>query len=340
MAANNKENGMVSATISAPRTLPRKQEEDDDDQDDSLGQVVQDGVGGEVQQVASVDEGDNLHALRQNLVVQFLYFLMDAFQHGLCIVALLQHGDARNYIVVIDDSSVLAVIRLAKLAKPDLRSLRNDGYVFDPERRAGLGGNDGVLDVLDVLDQADFANVDLLQSGLDEAAACIGIVSGELLLHLGDAEPVGDQFVGIEAHLIFARGTAERVGVRDTGDGLQVLLYHPGFERLQVHHVVLGVRTLQCVEIDLADRAPVRPHLRHDSRRHVTCESRSSTRSRFSKSVVSSPKTISTVESPKIDHERTWATPGIPFITVSSGMVTCCSICSAEIPGHCAMTST
>ena len=71
---------------------------------------MQHGVGCEVQQVASVDEGNKLHALRQNLVIQFLYFLMDAFQHGLRIGALLQDCDTRNDIVVIDDFSVLAVV--------------------------------------------------------------------------------------------------------------------------------------------------------------------------------------------------------------------------------------
>ena len=40
------------------------------------------------------------------------------------------------------------------------------------------------------------------------------------------------------------------------------------------------------------------------------------------------------------ENDRKWATPGIPFIAVSSGMVTCCSICSAAIPGHCVMIST
>jgi hypothetical protein len=44
MAANNSENGMVAATISAPRTLPRKKEQDDRYQDHSFREVVQHGV--------------------------------------------------------------------------------------------------------------------------------------------------------------------------------------------------------------------------------------------------------------------------------------------------------
>ena len=40
------------------------------------------------------------------------------------------------------------------------------------------------------------------------------------------------------------------------------------------------------------------------------------------------------------ENERRAMTPGMPFITTSRGTVTCCSICSAEIPGHCVMIST
>ena len=214
-----------------------------------------------------IDEGNNLHALGQDLVIQFLYLFMDALEHGLRIRALLQSCDARRHIVVIDYFAVLAVVSPAKLAQPDLRALRYDGNVFHPKRRAALGCNDRVLDVLEVLDQTHFPDIDLLQPGFDEAAARIGVVIGELLLHLGDAEPVGDQFVRIEADLIFTRGAAEGVDIHDTRDGFQILFDHPGFERLQIHHVVLGVGAFQRVEIDLADRAPVRPHLGNDVRR-------------------------------------------------------------------------
>ena len=74
MAAKSSENGMVSATMRAPRALPRKRNRMIDDQDHSLGQVVQNGVGGEMQQVASVDEGYDLYPFGQNLVVQLFHF--------------------------------------------------------------------------------------------------------------------------------------------------------------------------------------------------------------------------------------------------------------------------
>ena len=71
---------MVAATISAPRTLPRNKKQNDRYQDHSFRQVVQHGVTGEVNQIAAIDEGNNLHARRQNVIVQFLHFLVDALQ--------------------------------------------------------------------------------------------------------------------------------------------------------------------------------------------------------------------------------------------------------------------
>ena len=74
MEANSSENGMVSATISAPRDIAQEQEQNDDDQDDAFGQVVQHGVGGEMHQVAAIEERNDLHAGGQNVVVQLLHF--------------------------------------------------------------------------------------------------------------------------------------------------------------------------------------------------------------------------------------------------------------------------
>ena len=115
--------------------------------------------------------------------------------------------------------------------------------------------------------QAHFADVDLLQARFDEAAAGVGVVVGELLLHLRQAQAVGDQLVGIDAHLVFARGAAEAGDVHDVGHGLEILLHHPVFERFQFHHVVLRIGAVQGEEVDLADGAPVGAHLRRDARR-------------------------------------------------------------------------
>src|SRR6266852_4199290 len=157
--------------------------------------------------------------------------------------------------------------RPGELAEPDLRALRDNGNIPHAQRSARLGDNDCVFYVLYIPDQADFADIDLLQTGFDEAATCIGVVVCELLLHLGEAQSVRDQFIGIHADLVFAGRTAETGNIDDIGDGLEVLFDYPIFDRFQLHHVVVGIRAFQREEVDLADGAPVAAHLWHDTGR-------------------------------------------------------------------------
>ncbi len=59
----------------------------------------------------------------------------------------------------------------------------------------------------------------MLQSGFHEAAARIGVVVGELLLHLCEAQSVGDQLVGIDPDLVLARRTTETRNIDDVRNG-------------------------------------------------------------------------------------------------------------------------
>src|SRR5713226_768740 len=157
--------------------------------------------------------------------------------------------------------------RPGELAQPDLWALRDDRDILHPQRSSAFGHDDRVRDVLYVPDQTHFPNIDLLQAGFDKAPARVGIVVCELLPHLGKAQSIRDQLIGINANLIFAGRTAETGDIDDVGDGLEVLFDHPVFDRFQLHHVVVRVRAFQREEVDLADRAPVRAHLWHDARR-------------------------------------------------------------------------
>src|SRR5208282_5424398 len=47
----------------------------------------------------------------------------------------------------------------------------------------------------------------------------------------------------------------------------KALLDDPVFNRLQLHRVICGIGAVQGEEINLADWAPIRPHLRHYVRR-------------------------------------------------------------------------
>ena len=160
-------------------------------------------------------------------------------------------------------------VALPDLAQANFGALRDGGDVLDPNGRAVRGLDDGVLDVLNAGVKAQRLHVDLLRALFNEAAAAVGVVVGDLLLDLADGEPVGDELFGIEPDLVFLGRTAEAGHVDDAGHALEVLLQRPVFERLLFHHVVGGICALQGVPEDLADGAPVGPHLRNESRRQV-----------------------------------------------------------------------
>ncbi len=58
----------------------------------------------------------------------------------------------------------------------------------------------------------------------------------------------------------------------------------------------------------------------------------------FQSLLESSSKMRITTDRPARETERRWVSCGIPFMAVSSGIVTCCSTSSAALPGHCVMT--
>ncbi len=124
-----------------------------------------------------------------------------------------------------------------------------------------------LLDVLDIAKEAHLADVDLLLPLLDETATGIDVVVGQLLFHLADTQPISDQLAGIDAHLVFARDSAEARDIHDAGDRLELLLQNPVLDRLQLHVVVGGIGAVQRVPVDLPDRTPVGADLRLQIRR-------------------------------------------------------------------------
>ena len=120
-------------------------------------------------------------------------------------------------------TSLSTVNGFADLAEPDLGALLDNRNILDADRRAGRCLDERVLNLLDILVKALGLHVDLLGAGDDEAAAGVGVVIGELLLHLGNAQAVGDQLIRIEADLIFLSGAAEAGNVDDAGNILELL---------------------------------------------------------------------------------------------------------------------
>ena len=143
-----------------------------------------------------------------------------------------------------------------------LRSLRHGGDIFHVQHGSVLGEDRGLFDISHVAEEALDANVYLLQTCFDEAAPGVGVVIGELLLDLADAQAVRDQRVRIHADLIFAGDAAEAGDIHHVGNGLELLFERPVLDGFQFHQVVLGIGALQRVPVNLADRTPVRAHLR------------------------------------------------------------------------------
>ncbi len=141
--------------------------------------------------------------------------------------------------------------------------MRNYPNVLHPHRRAILGQDDRLGDVLRAIHQSHGAHVDLLQAFLDKTSACVRIVVGELLLDLGQAQSVSDQFVRINAHLIFAGRTAEAGNIDNIRNRFEILFHDPVFQGLQFHRVIGRITAVQREEINLSDRTPVRSHLRN-----------------------------------------------------------------------------
>lgn len=192
---------------------------------------------------------------------------MDFPERRIGVRALAQQKGARNHIVIVDDPAILVMNGFRRLPQPDLGTLLDNGNVLDAQRGSVLGVNDSVLDVVNVADQAYFANINLLKALLDEAAAGIHVVVGELLLDLSQAEAIRNQLIGVYAYLIFTRGASETGDVDHIGNGFEILLDHPVFDRLQFHHVVARIGALQRVPIELTDGAPIRAHLRGNAGR-------------------------------------------------------------------------
>ena len=74
--------------------IAEKEKEDNHNQDHSHGQVVLNGLDGVGDELGAVEKGNDLHALGQDALVQFLDFGVNAVEDRIGVVALLQQDDA------------------------------------------------------------------------------------------------------------------------------------------------------------------------------------------------------------------------------------------------------
>ncbi len=90
-----------------------------------------------------------------------------------------------------------------------------------------------------------------------------------MLFYLADVQAISNQFVRIDANLVFPCGAAEATHIDDIGNRTELLLENPIFERFQRHHIETRVVALKRIPIDLPDRAVVRADLGLQSARQV-----------------------------------------------------------------------
>ena len=64
-------------------------------------------MGGVTEQVAAIEEGNDLDAGGKDVVVELGDFLVDAFEDSVGVVAFLQQDDAFDSVVVVDELAVL-----------------------------------------------------------------------------------------------------------------------------------------------------------------------------------------------------------------------------------------
>src|SRR6185312_3665017 len=121
------------------------------------------------------------------MLVQLVDFIVNRFERRVRIGALAQQYNAFHYVGIVEHLAIFTPDRPADLAEPDAIALRDGRDIFHAHRNAaGLRLDYRTCDVIDRAYQAQRAYVDLLQAGLDEAAAGIHIVIGELLFYLAD----------------------------------------------------------------------------------------------------------------------------------------------------------
>ena len=195
--------------------VAEEQEKNERDKNHSFRKVVQHGVRRVVHELAAIDEGYDVHTRRKNVVLSSSTFRWMSSSAASAAAPL------RSSTMPETTSSLSTILPFslwmarANWPRRIFGPCCDDRDILDADGRAVLARDDGLLDVLHAVDQADGADVDLLQALLNEAAAGVHVVVGELLLDLREAQAVGDQLVRIDAHLILARRAAEAGDIDD-----------------------------------------------------------------------------------------------------------------------------
>ena len=187
--AKNNANGMVAATISALRRLPRKTH------CRKISAMPYAMLCSTVRVVISIEvlaivDALDAHARRKDGgIVDALDLALDLLDRRHALLAAAHQHDALDDVVV----AVLAGDAQARLL-PD----GDRGDVLDQDRIAAALGEHGVAQVLDRANEADAAHHRRLRADIDGVAADIDVAVAHRLQQLRQREPVGDELVEID----------------------------------------------------------------------------------------------------------------------------------------------
>ena len=102
---------MVNETIIAPH-IAQQNEKDDNDEDHALGEITQDSVGRVMHQIVAVEIRDNLYSGWKYVIIEPLDHGVDGFQHGRSVRTFAEEDNSFDYVVIILNNSVGAMVGL------------------------------------------------------------------------------------------------------------------------------------------------------------------------------------------------------------------------------------
>src|SRR5580658_9667603 len=222
-----------------------------------------------MEQIAAIEHGNDLHTLGQNVIVELVHLFVNPIDRRAFFSPFAHQHAALDYVGLIYNDAVRTMIGSGHAPQPNSGAPVDYSYVLDANWSPIRSRQHGVLDILHTAVKSECADVQLLQTLFDEAAAGVHVVDGQLVLNLADAQAVGDELIRVDAHLIFARCAAEIAYVHDVRNFPEFLVEGPVFDTPQIHQVIRRIRASDRIPINLARGAPVRADLRQHARRHI-----------------------------------------------------------------------
>jgi hypothetical protein len=200
---------------------------------------------------------------------------VNGIERGLLFGAFAHQDHTLNDIRLVDDATVFHVIGPSHVAQPDLGALCHLRNVFYPKCGPALSLQNGLLDIMHIAKEPEGANVHLLHPNLNEAAAGVDVVIGQLayvaaLNANGGSQPDALVVVDVDRESDKYGQIVGRVDMPNVGDELHHFGWnacssalcpyapHPHVERRYL--IVPGLRSSRIHVIDTKDN-PKQPRI-------------------------------------------------------------------------------